>query len=161
LLALAVVSMPVVGHLAVLSLEAPYPPADGRAPEAEAIVVFAAGLSAPDGPRLRAELDEDTLHRCLHAARLYAQGPRCPVVVCGGKPDADEPGPSCAAVMRDFLAQLGVDEADLVFEESSRNTYENAVECARMLRERGIGRVMLVVDAVDMARAVRCLRKQG
>jgi uncharacterized SAM-binding protein YcdF (DUF218 family) len=160
LAALAVVSMPVVAHLAVLSLESQYPSAEQREAEAEAIVVFSAGLYPPNGPRQQAEMDEDALYRCLHAARLYAKGPR-PLLVSGGKVDADTPGPSCAAVMGDFLRQLGVKEADLVLEQNSRTTYENAVESAKLLKERGLHRVLLVVDAVDMPRAALCLRKQG
>jgi uncharacterized SAM-binding protein YcdF (DUF218 family) len=161
LAALVVVSTPAVVHLAVLSLECQCAAAEERDPEAQAIVVFSAGLYPPDGCRLRAELDEDTLHRCLHAARLYAQGPPVPVLVSGGKVNPDEAGPTCAAVMGDFLGQLGVRNEDLLLEDRSRTTYENAVECAKLLKERGIRRVVLVVDAVDMPRAAGCLRKQG
>jgi uncharacterized SAM-binding protein YcdF (DUF218 family) len=160
LVALAVVSMPVVVYLAVLSLESQYPSAEERESEAEAIVVFSAGLSPPDGPRRQAELDEDALQRCLHAAHLYAKGAR-PLLVSGGKVDADVSGPSPAAVMGDFLKQLGVKNTDLVIEDRSQSTYENAVECAKLLKERGLHRVLLVVDAVDMPRAALCLRKQG
>ncbi len=35
------------------------------------------------------------------------------------------------------------------------------MECAKLLKDRGIGRVVLVADAVDMFRAAACLRKQG
>jgi uncharacterized SAM-binding protein YcdF (DUF218 family) len=161
LVALAVISLPIVVQLAVLTLECQYPPVEDRPDEAEAIVVFSGGVYAPDGPRHQPELDEDSLQRCLHAARLYAQGPSCPVLVSGGKVDPDTPGSSCAALMGEFLNQLGVKSSDLVLEEGSRSTYENAVESARMLKERGIRRVVLVVDAVDMPRAARCLRKQG
>jgi uncharacterized SAM-binding protein YcdF (DUF218 family) len=161
LLGLAVVSMPAVVHLAVRSLEAPYPPLETRPPEVEAVVVFAAGVSGPSGPRQRDEMDEDTLHRCLEAARMYRQGSPCPVVVCGGRADPDTPGPSAAAVMSEFLVRLGVKEADLLRDERSTTTYENAVECAALVKAREIERVVLVVDAVDMARAAACLRKQG
>jgi uncharacterized SAM-binding protein YcdF (DUF218 family) len=158
---LALVSNPIVAHFAMLSLESQYPAADEKSPAAEALVVFAAGLYAPSGPRLRAELDEDTLHRCLHAAHLYTEGPPRLVLVSGGKVEADDPGPTCAAVMADFLRQLGVKESDLVVEQNSRSTYENAVESAKLLRERGCHGALLVVDAVDMPRAALCLRKQG
>jgi uncharacterized SAM-binding protein YcdF (DUF218 family) len=97
----------------------------------------------------------------MEAARLYSQGPPCLVMASGGKVDPQDPGPSYAAVMGGFLEQLGVKKADLVREEGSRTTYENAVECAKLLKDRGIERVVLVVDAVDMFRAAGCLRKQG
>jgi uncharacterized SAM-binding protein YcdF (DUF218 family) len=106
-------------------------------------------------------LDEDVLKRCLHAAHLYDQGPPCLVLVSGGKVDPDDPGPTCAPVMADFLGRLGVKRSDLLLEEEARTTHENAVECAKVLRARGIRRVILVVDAVDMFRAAGCLRQQG
>jgi uncharacterized SAM-binding protein YcdF (DUF218 family) len=158
---LTVLSLPVTAHLATRSLESYAPPLEDRPADAEAIVVFSAGVYPPEGPRARAELDEDSLHRCLESARLYAQGPHCPVVVSGGQVEPDAPGPSYAAVMKDFLQQHGVPAADLLAEENSRTTYENAVECARILKAKDIHRVVLVADAVDMRRAAACLRKQG
>jgi uncharacterized SAM-binding protein YcdF (DUF218 family) len=158
---LTVLCLPPTAHLALLSLESYAGPVEERPRDAEAIVVFSASVYPPAGPRIEAELDEDSLHRCLQAARLYEQGPPCPVVVSGGKTEPDRPGPTNAAVMARFLSQHGVKEADLVVEPNSRTTYENAVECAKLLRERGIRRVALVVDAVDMPRAAACLRKQA
>jgi uncharacterized SAM-binding protein YcdF (DUF218 family) len=161
LIGLALVSNPILVHLAVLSLECQNRPAEEGEQKAEAIVVFASGVYPPKGPRLQAEMDEDTLQRCLHAVRLYNQGPHRLVIVSGGKANDDEPGPTCASVMGPFLRQLGVENSDLVLEERSRTTYENAVECAKLLKERDLHRVLLVVDAVDMPRAAGCLRKQG
>ena len=69
--------------------------------------------------------------------------------------------PSCAEVMRDFLIGVGVNPADVLLEDQSRTTYENAVGCARLLRGRQVGTVVLVTDAVHMYRAERCFRKQG
>jgi len=63
--------------------------------------------------------------------------------------------------MADFLLRQGVKESDLVLEESSRTTYENAVESTKLLKERGLRNAVLVTDAVDMFRAVRCFRGQG
>src|SRR5438270_336416 len=79
LIALAVISTPAVAHLALLSLETYAPPLEDRPPDAEAIVIFAAGTFPPEGPRVRAEMSEHSLHRCLHGAWLYARGAPCPV----------------------------------------------------------------------------------
>ena len=111
--------------------------------------------------RPQAELGEESLYRCLHAARLYHRGEPCPVLVSGGKVDPDRPGPTLADLMRDFLLRLGVAEEDLIVEGRSRTTYENAVESAALLREHGIEKIQLVADAVDLLRAALCFRKQG
>jgi uncharacterized SAM-binding protein YcdF (DUF218 family) len=106
-------------------------------------------------------MDEDTLYRCFHAADLYHQGEGCPVLVSGGKVDPQSPQPACAVLMRDFLVQLGVRPADLIVEDASRTTYENAVECRKVLDSRHIRQVVLITDAVDMLRAEGCFRQQG
>jgi len=158
---LSLVCCPTVAYLALGSLEWHYPPENKRPADAQAIVVLTAGLLAPDGPRTTAELDNDSLQRCLHAAHLYGQGPGCTVIVSGGKVDPSEPGPSTARVMADLLIKLGVKESDVTIEEVSRTTYENAVETTKLLKERQIRKALLVTDAVDMFRALRCFRKQG
>jgi uncharacterized SAM-binding protein YcdF (DUF218 family) len=159
--ALALFSTPAVSHLALGSLEWRYPPLEQRPDDTDAIVVLSAGVIGPDEPGGRAELDEDTVRRCFHAARLYSQGRPCPVVVSGGKVEEEKPGPPCADLMRDLLVRLGVRASDVLVESASRTTYENAVECRQLLEWRGLQRVVLVADAVDLYRAVLCFRKQG
>jgi uncharacterized SAM-binding protein YcdF (DUF218 family) len=154
-LLLTALSMPAVGYLAVGSLEWRYPPLEQRPEDTEAIVVLAGGT------RGERELDEDTLRRCLHAAELYRQGRPCPVLVSGGKADPSSQVPACSRLMSDFLVQLGVSKQDLIVEDRSRTTYENAVECRRLLEQHRLAQVVLVTDAVDMYRTVRCFRKQG
>jgi uncharacterized SAM-binding protein YcdF (DUF218 family) len=49
--------------------------------------------------------------------------------------------------MREFMLDLGVPAAALLTEERSRNTRENAEMSAKLLRERGIQKVLLVTSA--------------
>ena len=63
--------------------------------------------------------------------------------------------------MADLLMKLGVQESDLMIEDASRTTYDNAVETTKLLKKRQIRMALLVTDAVDMFRALRCFRKQG
>jgi len=160
LVALLLFCTPAVAHLALGSLEWKYPPQSSRPPQAQVIVVLSSGMGF-DSTLGRAELDEDTLVRCLFAADLYRQGPSCPVLVSGGKREPESSVPACAEVMADFLRQLGVASSDLMIESQSETTYENAVESAALLERRGLRKVVLVVDAVDMHRAASCFRKQG
>jgi uncharacterized SAM-binding protein YcdF (DUF218 family) len=159
--ALVGVNTPAVSHLALGSLEWQFPPLEQRPADADAIVVLSSGLLPPVASGGRAELDEDSLRRCLFAARLYHQGRPCPVLVSGGQVDPGPEGPVCAELMGTFLVQLGVRASDLIVESSSRTTYENAVESAKLLEKHRLSRVLLVTDAVDLYRAVRCFRKQG
>ena len=61
-----------------------------------------------------------------------------------------------------FLRGAGVRAGELLFENKSRNTHENAVFTARFLRERAnTDRYVLVTSAWHMRRAVGCFQKAG
>jgi uncharacterized SAM-binding protein YcdF (DUF218 family) len=157
-LLLGIVSLPVVGSLAVGSLEWRYPP-QSNAPGDAAVIVVLSGYARPPSKIVPdAELGSDTMLRCLHAARLYRAKPR-PILVSGGK--LGEAGPSVARCMRDFLAGLGVKEEDLLMEEESGSTYENAVRCSEILSRLGFNRIVLVTSAFHMPRSERCFRALG
>jgi uncharacterized SAM-binding protein YcdF (DUF218 family) len=160
-LALTLISLPAVSHVALGTLEWPYPPRAHRPSHAKAIVVLSAGIRQANAVRIRDELSDNSLHRCLHAAEVYHQGPRLSVVVTGGHPDPRTIGPADGDLMRDFLLTQGVDRSDLIVENTARSTYENARESRKLLEPRQIREVILVTDASHMLRAVRCFRKQG
>ncbi|MEA1951369.1 MAG: YdcF family protein, partial [Planctomycetota bacterium] len=70
-------------------------------------------------------------------------------------------GKSEAELMRDFLLRLGVAQSDMIVEDCSLSTYENAVQSAKILREREVERIALVTDAAHIYRASRCFDRQG
>jgi uncharacterized SAM-binding protein YcdF (DUF218 family) len=156
---LTVLTMPASAYLALGSLEWQHPPAPP--PEGVgAIVVLGGGVMPAHGTPSQHALASDSVYRCLHAATLYRQA-RLPVVVSGGRVNDDDPRPAVAPLMRELLVQLGVDEADVIVEDRSRTTYENATACRALLKEKGIDRVLLVSDASHLPRGVACFRKQG
>jgi uncharacterized SAM-binding protein YcdF (DUF218 family) len=83
------------------------------------------------------------------------------VLVSGRQPDLGASGQTLAELMRDFLIQLGVPVADLIVEKNALTTYENAVECRKLLESRQIRKILLVTTASHLARAVSCFRQQG
>ena len=151
---------PTMSHLALGSLEWSYPPLKRLPDDAGAIVVLSGGWELPDSVRLEYELGSDTLYRCIYAAELYRARPM-PVIVSGGPVSPGSSGPSIAQLMRDFLTNLGVNPADLRIEGNSRSTFENAVECRKLLEVQGIRKVLLVTEATHMRRASLCFYKQG
>jgi len=161
LVVMAVVSTPCAAYLALGSLQWRYPPSHDMPQGVETIVVLAGYMRLPDGVRQRTELADDTLGRCLHAADLYHQAKPCFVVLSGGKIDPSRAGPTLAEAMRDFMIEQGVDPSDLLLENRSRSTYENALETGKLLHQRGIEKVVLVTSASHLQRAERCFRAQG
>ena len=153
---LLLLSMPVVSLLLQRSVYAS-PPLDlERAKTAQAIVILGGGTR-----RNAAEYGGDTLGRLTlervrygaHVARLTG----LPVLVSGGAPLGGE---SEAKLMRESLeGEFGVPVRWA--EDRSRDTHENALRSAEILRSAGIQRVVLVGHSFDMPRAAAEFADQG
>jgi uncharacterized SAM-binding protein YcdF (DUF218 family) len=123
---------------------------------AQAVVILAAG-SRHAAPEYGADApDMETLQRLAYGA-LVARRTDLPILVSGGR-QADRI--SLAAIMRDALER---DFATHVrwLEDRSRDTHENAVYSASLLRADGVQRVILVTTANHMARAVAEFQATG
>lgn len=159
LLLLIVLCLPIVNRVLIGSLEWSYPPRSDRPETVEAIVVLGGYVRPAAAPGLKPELGDDSLQRCLRGAELYGKGPPRPIITCGGPCDGKYP--PVGQAMRDFLADHGIPPGDLIVEDRSQNTYENAVEVARLLQARGIHQILLVTDATHLWRASLCFQAQG
>jgi uncharacterized SAM-binding protein YcdF (DUF218 family) len=152
---------PLVASRLLAILEASDPQLEERPADAQAIVVLSGWLREPDKTNPEPQLGSDSLARCVKGLELYRDGAPLPVLVAGGKVDADRAGPTLARAMGDLLQEIGVEEKHLILEEESTNTFENAVESAKLLKERGLTKVVLVTDATHLPRAVACFERQG
>lgn len=159
---LALLSMPLTGFLAQGSLEWSYPPGKPEPSAADTIVVLAGGLVVDDDAGTQYRLSDSTLQRCVFALRAYRHAGGCRMVLCGGKVDPSTPGPTLAAAMRDFLIEAGVRSDDLILEERSRTTYENALYSREFIGGERVRdtQIWLVTEATHMRRALGCFRAQ-
>ena len=128
--------------------------------KSQAIVILAAGRvgNAPeyDGAGIP---DYIALARLRYGARLQHQT-GLPLLVSGGNRARLPPFESKAADMATALRSDFLTPVTWV-EENSETTAENATLSAAMLRVAGITRVLLVTDAMHMARAERVFSRAG
>ena len=158
---LTVWSMPPVADALARSLESQfvYLTVD-ELPTADVILVFGGVMQPPQIGRPYPDLGA-AADRVWHAARVYHAGKAPVVMLSGGRNDWQADWPSQAKTMAQFLRDLGVPLRAIVLEESSRSTYENAVNCAELMRLQGMGRVILVTSALHMPRSFAVLRALG
>lgn len=137
-----------------------------RAPEragAEAIVVLAAG-SLRRAPEYEGRDIPDyfALARVRYAAHLQRRT-GLPILVSGGNgADPGTPGyyyPKAAAMADALREDFGLPVKWI--EPRSRDTAENAVFSAALLRAAGVKRILLVTDAMHMARARSAFARSG
>jgi uncharacterized SAM-binding protein YcdF (DUF218 family) len=153
---LLVLSVPIVADgLAIRAASAlPYPDWDGR-PQ-QAIVVLSGGIRVNTNGTSGSDVRAVTLTR-LAAAAALARRTGLPLLLSGG---AVEKGPADAVVMASVLDRAFGLKAAFI-EDRSRNTHENAVESARILRTAGIQRVWLITSDVHLPRAVAEFQRVG
>jgi uncharacterized SAM-binding protein YcdF (DUF218 family) len=159
-LLLALLSCPALAYLALGTLEWPYDRPASVPDHPEALVVLS-GIIYGTGEGDPVDLGSDTYARCARTLELYHKAGSCLVLVCGGRSPGAPQGPMLADAMHDFLRDRGVRPADLLVENKSETTYQNAANSAPMLRACGIRRIVLVTDAKHMWRAEGCFRSEG
>ena len=128
--------------------------------DADAIVVLGGGIRPPTPTLPEAELAENTRFRCIYAAELYKQRP-IKIVVTGGIVDDSIPVPPLAPEMKELLMSLGVSEDDILVEDQSKSTYENAALSKPILDENEIQSIVLITDAKHLMRSKSCFTAQG
>jgi uncharacterized SAM-binding protein YcdF (DUF218 family) len=119
----------------------------------EAIVVLGAGINQTCLPNFH------SVRRTTFAARFFKEG-RAPIVLFTG--GVTSGGPCAVAdVMAGLARDMGVPAGAILIERSSGTTWENATEASKILRERGIRRILLVTDSLHMRRGEACFRRLG
>jgi uncharacterized SAM-binding protein YcdF (DUF218 family) len=130
-------------------------------PTAQAIVVLGGGTESAAYPRSTVEIN-GAGDRVLYAARLYKAGKAPYLLLSGGNITWLETRSSTPAQeMADILSLMDVPQSAMWLQGQSQNTYEDALYSSRMLKAKGITRVLLVTSAMHMPRSVELFHAQG
>ncbi len=97
-----------------------------------------------------------TIGNMTEGLRLYRLVPDAKLITSGGVARSGDK--SVAALMADFLRELGVPPKDLIVEEKSQNTFENLLNVKELVGEDPF---ILVAAASDLRRAVAVAKKLG
>lgn len=154
-------SMPVFSDWVRRSLEGEVEMLEASEVEPGDVIVLLGGGVGPAPPDWPYPNLNSASDRVWHAARLYHAGKAPRIIASGGFAYSRESAQSEAAAMREFLVDLGVPEQDVVLEEQSRNTRENAILTAQWLQSEGLERVLLVTSALHMPRSLATFRAAG
>jgi uncharacterized SAM-binding protein YcdF (DUF218 family) len=124
---------------------------------ATAIVLLGGGTEwASNGRAQSVEVGPLAYGRLVKSLQLYRQCKQvnsvCFILITGGDPQRH--GSTEAAVYGAVLRESGVDPADLVLEQRSLNTFQNAQYTAPLLQSRKVNQVLLVTSGVHLRRAL-------
>ena len=142
------------------SLEWRYLPLD-PVPTAEAIVVLGGGTESEQYPRPVVETNSAG-DRILYAGSLYKQGKAEHILLSGGNITwLSGRTTTPAEEMARVLELMEIPRDAMWLQTTSQNTYEDALYCSEILKEKGIRRVLLVTSAQHMPRSVALFEHLG
>ena len=156
-----IASMPAFANWLYSGLEARHPPVPIETlAKSDVAIVLGGAVGQPLPPRTAPDVGEPA-DRILHAARIFHAGKIGHILVTGGNIPWQTAVAPEAELIADLLVELGVPRGAIVVETQSRNTYENAVNSAEIIEDRGWQNVILITSGAHMPRALAVFSKAG
>lgn len=100
--------------------------------------------------------------RLWQTIELYKEGYLDKIFITGGSGEVFNQNFKESKILKDYLIKFGIPEEDILIEINSKNTYENAVETAKILKPKeNRHKYLLITSAYHMRRSAACFKKQG
>ena len=123
--------------------------------------VVLGGMSAFDSKTNTVNFNKNA-DRLIYTEKLYRKGIINKILISGGSGILIKNQYKEAFVMRNHLIENGIPDDDIIIENKSRNTKENAFLSAEILKRDFQNKsVLLITSALHMKRAIFCFEKAG
>lgn len=142
-------------------LETRYPPLEIPVPQVAGMILLGGAVETTlprphDIPQLNDHAD-----RLIEFARLAKMYPHARLVFSGGSADLTQEGPKEADLLAALFSLFGLSPDRIIYENKSRNTYENAVFTKDLLKPSPDQTWILVTSAFHMPRSLAVFRAAG
>ena len=123
--------------------------------------VVLGGMSAFDSKTNTVNFNKNA-DRLIYTEKLYRKGIINKILISGGSGMLINNQYKEAFIMRNHLIENGIPDDDIIIENKSRNTKENAFLSAEILKRDFQNKsVLLITSALHMKRAIFCFEKAG
>jgi uncharacterized SAM-binding protein YcdF (DUF218 family) len=127
----------------------------------DAGIVLGGGMVTIDRDMDRLIFQQNT-DRVMQAVLLYKKGIIRKILLSSGSGSIVFKDMLEASLLKKYLVETGIPLNDILVDTLSRNTYENAVNTARIIHDSlAGGKFLLITSALHMSRAKACFKKQG
>lgn len=101
--------------------------------------------------------------RLFQAVTLYHKGKVKKLLISGDSGHITDRGLHEARQMKEILLEWGIPEEDILAEEFSKNTHENAEETAKILQRKKLNdsKLLLITSGIHMRRSLACFKREG
>jgi len=122
------------------------------------VAIILGGISGYSDDRQQYYFNANS-ERILNVLPLYYSGKVDKLLITGGSGNLIQ-GKKEADILKEYLVSIKVKEDDILIENNSRNTRENAVNSVQLIKDLGIkGNVLLSTSALHMPRSYSCFQK--
>lgn len=160
LLFIAALALLPLTHWCAAPLEQRFP-APGTLARVDGIIVLGGALELENTLTLQQPALNGAAERMTVFAALARQYPQARLVFTGGSGLVRNTTYKEADVARALFESIGVDQSRMVYENASRNTWENALYSKKLVDPKPGETWLLVTSAWHMPRSVGCFRKAG
>lgn len=152
---------PFLTQLAMRSWEVTFYPAEKISGKYPVGILLGGSINFYD-PELKKPVYSQSVDRLFQTIHLYKTGKIEKILISGGSGLLLARDFSESDVTRSVLLEVGVAEEDIIIENKSRNTHENAVETGKILDSLGITQPALIITSgYHMRRSLACFYKAG
>jgi uncharacterized SAM-binding protein YcdF (DUF218 family) len=150
-----------IGQLLAVPLETRFPPPSRDMAPPDGIIVLGGTVDEDLSKQLDRVVLNSAVERLTAPIELMRRFPKARLVFTGGSARGfDTPATEAANVKR-FWREMGIDNESVVYEDRSRNTYENALFTRDLVKPKPGERWLLVTSAIHMPRSVGIFRQLG
>ncbi len=125
----------------------------------DAVVVLSGMLDASISTKDRLEFSS-AVDRILAGIDSVQRGRADNLIISGGLGSITQKGIPEARLLSEFAHRWGVPQDKIWVDDTSRNTYESAVETARIVQENSFRKLLLITSAFHMVRSRGCLKNK-
>lgn len=151
-----------LGGLIAMPLETRFLPPAENMPAPDGIIILGGSIDEKLSEKIgRPVFIDSAVERLTALITLKRFYPSARVIFTGGSSALKSANYTEADGVKLFWDNLGVDTKDIMFENRSRNTFENALFTYGMINPKPNDRWLLVTSAMHMPRAIGVFRKIG
>jgi uncharacterized SAM-binding protein YcdF (DUF218 family) len=160
LLAVVAGALSPLGNMLLIPLEQRFPVTDFPAQQFDGIIILGGSYDTVSHGYLSTIYLEDDTEPMAVVPDLARRYPKARIIFSGGT-DPSTPGPSEAAIVKQYFISFGIAPERILIEERSQTTEQNARFTADLIHTMQGARFLLVTSAYHMPRAMGAFRKAG
>jgi len=158
---LALILIGPLGHFLAAPLETRFPALPDDMAEPDGVIVLGGSVEESLSEKRGRITFTEAAERLTAPIGLLRRFPQARLVFSGGSAELSGAKATEAEIVKRFWREIGLDQGQVLYEDRSRNTYENALFTRDLVQPKPGERWLLITSAMHMPRSVGIFRQVG